>query len=37
MRNPVMTRPRTVALAIVATELGAMFIGAILPTPVVSV
>jgi len=33
MRNPVMTRPRTVALAIVATELGAMFVGAILPTP----
>jgi MFS family permease len=33
MRNPVMTRPRTVALAIVATELGAIFVGAILPTP----
>ncbi len=33
MRNPVMTRPRTVALAIVATELGVMFVGAILPTP----
>jgi MFS family permease len=33
MRNPVMTRPRTVGLAIVATELGAMFVGAILPTP----
>jgi MFS family permease len=33
MRNPVMTPSRTVGLAIVATELGAMFVGAILPTP----
>ena len=33
MRNPVSTRPGTVALAIVATELAAMFVGAILPTP----
>jgi MFS family permease len=33
MRNTVMTRSRTVALTIVAIELGAMFAGAILPTP----
>src|ERR1700733_3998335 len=33
MRNPVMTPSRTVGLAIVATELGAMFVGAIVPTP----
>ncbi len=33
MRNPVMTRPQTAALAIVATGLGVMFVGAILPTP----
>jgi MFS family permease len=33
MRNPVMAPPRTIGLAIVATELGAMFVGAILPTP----
>ncbi len=33
MRNPVMTRRGSIALAIVATELAAMFVGAILPTP----
>jgi MFS family permease len=33
MRNPVMTRRSYVALAVVATELAAMFVGAILPTP----
>jgi predicted MFS family arabinose efflux permease len=33
MRNPVMRRPRTLALAIVAIELGVVFVGAILPTP----
>jgi MFS family permease len=33
MRNPVMTRRSSIALVVVATELAAMFVGAILPTP----
>lgn len=33
MRNPVIERRNTAALVIVAIELGVMFIGAILPTP----
>ena len=33
MRNPVMTRGNRIALAIVAAELGTVFVGAILPTP----
>jgi MFS family permease len=33
MRNPVIERRHTAALVIVATELGAVFVGAIMPTP----
>src|SRR5271156_1208957 len=33
MRNPVIPRHRYFALAIVATELAVMFVGAIMPTP----
>ncbi len=33
MRNPVIARGGPLALAIVATELGVMFVGAIMPTP----
>ncbi|HXW40490.1 MAG TPA: MFS transporter [Xanthobacteraceae bacterium] len=33
MRNPVVPRRNSLALSIVAVELGAMFVGAILPTP----